>query len=78
MGDRDTGQPDVRVERPARVAFTIRWQPPPGVKLQQLVRKFRRTGLPVLRLWQSGHSVLAFGLNPRGVPGLYLTRTDPD
>ena len=74
-GDRDTPQPDVGVERPARVDFAIRWQPP-GVKLQQLARKFRRTGLPVLRLWESRRSMLAIGLNPHGVPGLYFTRTD--
>jgi hypothetical protein len=75
--DRYTGQADVGVERPARVDFAIRWQPP-SVRLQQLARKFRRTGLPVLRLWESRHSVLAIGLSPRGVPGLYFTRTDQD
>ena len=77
-GARDTGQPRSAIERPGRVNFAIHWQPPPAVQLQQLARKFRRTGLPVLRLWESGHSVLAIGLNPRAVPGLYFTRTDPD
>ena len=42
-------------------------------QLARLVRDYRRNGLPVARLWASGHGLLAIGLSPRGVPGLYFT-----
>jgi hypothetical protein len=53
--------------------FPIRWQVSPDVV--RVARQFRRRGLPILRLWRSNYSVLAIGLNPRGVPGIYVTRT---
>jgi hypothetical protein len=45
---------------------------PPGV--MSAARQFRRRGLPLVRLWQSPHLLLALGLNNRARPGIYLTQ----
>jgi hypothetical protein len=57
------------------VAFPVRWQKP---ELERVVRSFRRAGLPIVHLWGSGRNVLAIGLSPHGVPGIYFTQKVPD
>lgn len=74
---------DTNVDSRNKPHFPIRWQSSPDfVRVPDLVRvarQFRRRGLPIVRLWRSNYSVLAIGLNPHGVPGIYFTRTDePD
>jgi hypothetical protein len=62
-------------------AFAIRWQNNNAAVSPQvvhMVRNFRHDGLPLLRLWQSQKGVLAVGLNPRGVPGVYFTHRVPE
>jgi hypothetical protein len=57
--------------------FAIHWQShPDGVdpEVVRLARNYRRDGLPVVHLWQSGRSLLHIGLNPHGVPGIYFTQ----
>ena len=63
---------DVGAEAPTRIAFPIHWQR--GPDWVRAARNFRRVGLPVVRLWASGRSSLAIGLNPHGVPGIYFTQ----
>jgi hypothetical protein len=60
------------------VAFPIKWQKEP--QIVTAARKFRRQGLPLVHLWQSdsGEHVLAIGLNPHGVPGIWFTQKVPD
>jgi hypothetical protein len=38
------------------------------------VRNLRRSGLPIVHLWQSNNNVVALGLSPRGIPGVYFTQ----
>lgn len=63
------------VENDSKVAFPVRWQKP---EVERVVRSFRRTGLPIVHLWGSGRNVLAVGLSPHGVPGIYFTQKLPD
>jgi hypothetical protein len=66
----------------SRVAFAIRWQDSPtdlvSPEIVNLVRNFRRNGLPIVHLWQSGRNLVAIGLNPHGKPGIYFTQQLPD
>ena len=65
----------------ARAAFAIRWQSSPewvSPEWVRAARNFRRNGLPLVRLWESGRGLLALGLNPHGVPGIYFTQTVQD
>jgi len=39
-----------------------------------LVRRVRRQGLPVARLWESKSALVSIGLNQKGKPGLWLTQ----
>jgi hypothetical protein len=64
-----------------RLAFPIRWQNNTGIvspRVVSLARNFRRNGLPVVHLWESGRNLLAIGFNPHGVPGIYLTQKMPE
>jgi hypothetical protein len=72
----DTLGPERAVESSARAAFAIRWHSSP--ELVRVARRFRRNGLPMVRLWESGRGLLAIGLNPHGVPGIYFTQKVPD
>ncbi len=63
-------------KRFASGAFTIHWQSSP--EFTRVARKFRRSGLPIVRLWESGRGLVAIGLNPRGVPGIYFTQKVPE
>lgn len=64
----------------AAVAFPIQWRLHAAlVSPSELVsgaRNFRRTGLPIVHLWQSNNANdrVALGLSPRGVPGVYFTQ----
>ena len=45
-----------------------------GPEIVSLIRNYRRDGLPVVQLWQSGQNLLAIGVNPHGLPGIYFRR----
>jgi hypothetical protein len=64
-----------------RAAFPIRWQnniEHVDPRVLSLAKNFRRNGLPIVHLWQSGRNLLAVGLNPHGVPGIYFTQKIPE
>jgi hypothetical protein len=42
---------------------------------EKLVGRMRREGLPIARLWKSESALLSIGLNKRGKPGLWFTKT---
>jgi hypothetical protein len=60
------------------VAFGITWRAESGVvNPQEIVSRahnLRRTGLPIVHLWQSNQNLVAIGLSPRGVPGVYFSQ----
>ncbi|HEY2675335.1 MAG TPA: hypothetical protein VGI65_00095 [Steroidobacteraceae bacterium] len=60
------------------IAFGINWRRQSGiVNPQEIVSRahtMRRTGLPIVHLWQSDKNLVALGLSPRGVPGVYFTQ----
>jgi len=56
--------------------FAVRWQSNP--QIVRVARQFRRNGLPIVRLWQSGPNLVSIGLNPHGVPGIWFTQKVPD
>ena len=66
-----------------RASFPIRWQKYSELvnpEVEHMARNFRRQGLPLVHLWQSasGEHLVAVGLNPHGVPGIWLTQKVPD
>ena len=76
-----TREIDANEEARSRVAFEIHWRNDPDFvspKIASLARNFRRNGLPIVHLWQSGRNLLAIGLNPHGKPGIYFTQKIPD
>jgi hypothetical protein len=71
---RQSTQTNFDVESRPQSAFVIHWTRP-GVVI--IARNFRRSGLPVVTLWHAGgggRGLLALGLSPRGVPGIYFTQ----
>jgi hypothetical protein len=58
------------------IAFPIAWQK--RIELERVVRNFRHNGLPLVHLWGEGRNLLAIGLSPHGVPGIYFTQKVPD
>ena len=59
------------------VAFAIQWRLHPTLVNPEVVsraRNMRRTGLPIVHLWQSNNNLVALGLSPRGIPGVYFTQ----
>ena len=75
VATRQPTQSSFDVEFRPNSAFVMHWQTRP--KLVIIVRNFRRSGLPIVTLWQAGRGsrgLLALGLSPRGVPGLYFTQ----
>jgi hypothetical protein len=56
--------------------ISIHWQSKP--EIVRVARQLRRNGLPIVRLWQSGPNLLAIGISPHGVPGIYFTQKGPD
>jgi hypothetical protein len=64
------------VELRPKSALVIHWQTKPELVI--IARNFRRSGLPVVTLWHAGRGLLALGLSPRGVPGLYFTNKARD
>jgi hypothetical protein len=41
-------------------------------RAESLVRRARHEGIPFVRLWQGRSAFVSLGLNPRGVPGVWL------
>jgi hypothetical protein len=76
VSTRQFANPGVDGEFRPKSTFIIHWQKKPDIV--RIARNLRRNGLPIVRLWHSGRSLFAFGLSPRGVPGLYLTQKAPD
>lgn len=61
----------------ATAGLDIRWRESReivGPDMVSMIRNYRRDGLPVVHLYQSGQNLLAIGLNQRGLPGIYFTR----
>jgi hypothetical protein len=56
----------------AAAPISVRWQSAP--EIVRVARHLRHNGLPIVRLWQSGSNLLAIGLSPHGVPGIYFTQ----
>jgi hypothetical protein len=50
-------------------AIKVSWEAP---GIPALARNFHRQGLPILPLWQNSRSLVALGLDSKGVLGLYL------
>jgi hypothetical protein len=70
---------EIAPELPVPKGFAVHWQAgagPVGPDVARLARNFHRNGLPIVHLWQSesGKNLVAVGLNPRGVPGIYFTQ----
>ena len=64
-------------ERPNGPGFDIRWRESREIvspDVVSMIRNYRRDGLPVVHLYQSGQNLLAIGVNPHGLPGIYFTR----
>ena len=60
-----------------RTGLDLRWRETreiAGPEIVSLIRNYRRDGLPVVQLWQSGQNLLAIGVNPHGLPGIYFRR----
>jgi len=79
---------EARTGSPIASRFDVRWQitsgPAPAWVRQNVpqwitdnARNYRRRGLPLLRLWESSHYMVALGLNNHGVPGAYFTQKLP-
>jgi hypothetical protein len=43
-------------------------------RVQTLVERFHREGLPVARLWENHSALISLGLNSRGKPGIWLVQ----
>jgi hypothetical protein len=69
---------DAQADAPQqRTALDLRWRETreiAGPEIVSLIRNYRRDGLPVVQLWQSGQNLLAIGVNPHGLPGIYYRR----
>jgi hypothetical protein len=87
-GPRLSAEPALRTQSAGEIRITsesaasaagpisIHWQSNP--EIVRVARQFRHNGLPIVRLWQSGPNLLAIGLNPHGVPGIYFTQKVAD
>jgi hypothetical protein len=63
--------------RQAKTPLDLRWRESreiAGPEIVSLIRNYRRDGLPVVQLYQSHQSLLAIGVNPHGLPGIYFRR----
>jgi hypothetical protein len=45
----------------------------PG-RVEDMVLRFHREGLPLARLWENKSALVSLGLNPKGKPGLWITQ----
>jgi hypothetical protein len=59
------------------VEFGINWREGSNIvnprEIVSHAHNLRRTGLPIVHLWQSNKNLVALGLSPRGVPGVYFS-----
>jgi hypothetical protein len=69
---------EAALEDHSRVAFGINWRAESGVvnphEIVSRAHNLRRSGLPIVHLWQSNQNLVAIGLSPRGVPGVYFSQ----
>jgi hypothetical protein len=70
MSRRRSLGPQEPVPQPALGADGMRSRP----GLQDFVRRVRREGLPVARLFESKSALVHLGLSPKGRPGLWLVQ----
>jgi hypothetical protein len=54
-----------------RATFPIQWQQ--SSPIARAARNYKHDGVPIVHLWGSGTSLLAIGVSPRGIPGIYFT-----
>lgn len=69
-------EPEEQQERPPN-GFSTPWRPYVNTinpEIVTMIRNYKRDGAPIVHLWDSQKSVLAIGLSPHGVPGIYFTR----
>jgi hypothetical protein len=55
----------------------LHWQDasaPISPTLVNLARNYHREGLPLVHLYEADRNMVAIGLNPHGVPGIYFTQ----
>ena len=64
------------VDRESKVAFPIQWQR--GTAMERVARNYKYNGVPLVHLSGAGGTMLAIGVSPRGVPGIYFTQKVPD
>jgi hypothetical protein len=72
-----TPDPSRNMDESSPIAFSIQWRSHPTLVSPEVVsraRNLRRSGLPIVHLWQSNNNVVALGLSPRGIPGVYFTQ----
>jgi hypothetical protein len=83
-----SAQSEAQIASPIASRFDIRWQiaqgpAPPWIRqnvpqwITDNAQNYRRRGLPLLRLWESSHYMVALGLSKHGVPGAYFTQKLP-
>jgi hypothetical protein len=73
---RETASQLAPTDTKGAVAFPIRWQK--RTEIERVARDIKHNGLPLVHLWGTGRSLLAIGLSPHGVPGIYFTQKVPD
>lgn len=64
----------------AKTLVNLHWTDAAAVTphLVTMARNFRHNGVPVVRLWQADRNLVAIGVSPRGVPGIYFTQAVPE
>jgi hypothetical protein len=68
---RETAPQVAPTAREGRAAFPIQWQKESPIA--RAARNYKHDGVPIVHLWGSGTSLLAIGVSPRGIPGIYFT-----
>lgn len=64
----------------AKTLVNLHWTDATAVSphLVTMARNFRHNGVPVMKLWQADRNLVALGVSPRGVPGIYFTQAVPE
>jgi hypothetical protein len=57
----------------AKVAFPIQWQ---KGQIERVARNYKRDGVPLVHLLATGKSLVAIGVSPSGIPGIYFTHSN--
>jgi hypothetical protein len=64
----------------AKTLVNLHWTDAAAVSphLVTMARNFKHNGVPVVKLWQADRNLVALGVSPRGVPGIYFTQAVPE